>query len=74
MAQLVLTGRAGSPGVGTGRFLPIAATASRNGASPTSVPVANAEERLLAALESAASQLEALATEVSGRVSEDVGS
>jgi phosphoenolpyruvate-protein phosphotransferase len=73
MAQLVLIGRSGSPGVGTGRFLPIATTDARNGASPTSVPAADARERLLVALDAAASQLEALAAEVSTRVSEDVG-
>jgi phosphoenolpyruvate-protein phosphotransferase len=79
MAQLILEGRAGSPGVGTGRLLRIATTDSRNGASPTaatstaSVSAADAREHLLDALETAASQLEALATEVSARVSEDVG-
>jgi multiphosphoryl transfer protein len=73
MAQLVLIGRAGSPGVGAGRFLPIATTDSRNGSSATPVLAADAPERLTAALDAAASQLEALAAEVSARVSEDVG-
>ena len=85
MAQLVLTGRAGSPGVGTGRFLRIPATDSRNGApaTPTTsthgapaaqlVPAAEARQQLIGALDAAASQLEALAAEVSARVSDDVG-
>ena len=73
MAQLVLIGRVGSPGVGTGRLLPIAATNSRNGGSASSVPAADAQQRLLVALDAAATQLEALAAEVSARVNEDVG-
>src|SRR5258705_86319 len=50
MAQLVLVGRAGSPGVGAGRFLPIAATDSRNAwaalrAASALAPAAVAEVR-----------------------------
>jgi len=73
MAQIVLEGRAGSPGVGIGRLLPIAAADSRNGGAATPMPVAGARERLIAALDGAAAQLEALAAEVSARVNEDVG-
>ena len=73
MARLVLTGRSGSPGVGTGRFLPIAASHSRNGGTASSVPAADPRQRLVAALDAAALQLEALAAEVSTRVNEDIG-
>lgn len=73
MAQLVLTGRSGSPGVGTGRFLPIAAADSRNGGPRTAVVAADERQRLVAALDAAATQLEALASEVSARVNEDIG-
>jgi phosphoenolpyruvate-protein phosphotransferase len=73
MAQLILIGRAGSPGIGAGRLLPITAPDSRNGGHASSVPAADARQRLVAALDAAATQLEALAAEVSARVNEDVG-
>jgi multiphosphoryl transfer protein len=78
MAQLILEGRAGSPGIGTGRLLPVAAHATNgNGSSPKPAEAPDAgpaeRDRLLAALEAAAEQLESLAAEVSARVNEDVG-
>jgi len=86
MAQLVLEGRAGSPGIGTGRLLPIGGADSTNGGPATRVPTAvpaplpaassvgDARQRLSDALDAAAAQLEALAREVSARVNEEVGS
>jgi phosphoenolpyruvate-protein phosphotransferase len=75
VAQLVLEGRAGSPGIGTGRLLPIGAPiASRNGSSNGSGHAATDErQRLTLALEAAAQQLESLAAEVSARVNEEIG-
>jgi multiphosphoryl transfer protein len=84
MAQLVLEGRAGSPGIGTGRLLPIGGAESTNGGpatkvptiDPTGIPAAapDARQRLSDALDAAAAQLEALGLEVSARVNEEVGS
>jgi multiphosphoryl transfer protein len=86
VAQLVLEGRAGSPGIGTGRLLPIGGADSSNGGPATKVPTAvpagvpagtsvgDARQRLSDALDAAATQLEALASEVSARVNEEVGS
>ena len=82
MAQLVLVGRAGSPGIGTGRLLRIGDADSRNGRhasamplpKPPTKPAGDARQRLIDALDAAATQLEALAAEVSARVNEDVGS
>jgi multiphosphoryl transfer protein len=80
MAQLILQGRAGSPGIGTGRLLPVAAHATNgNGSSPKRAEPAGAgagpteRNRLVAALEAAAAQLESLAAEGAARVNEDVG-
>jgi len=82
VAQLVLVGRAGSPGIGTGRLLRIGDADSRNGRhasamplpKPPTKPAGDARQRLIDALDAAATQLEALAAEVSARVNEDVGS
>ena len=77
-ADTMLTGRPGSPGVGFGRALVIAPpTPTSPGASAGSRaretdPVAE-KERLQLALETAAAELEALATETTARAGEDVG-
>jgi phosphocarrier protein FPr len=80
MARATLVGRQGSPGVGVGRLLWIAAahetsnghgpggTLARRAADPASERV-----RLQAALDAAAEQLTALAAEATSRAGEDVG-
>jgi multiphosphoryl transfer protein len=80
MAHLVLEGRAGSPGIGTGRLLPMftaappaAPAAPGNGGSASPLAPAAERDRLVVALETAAEQLETLAAEVSARVNDDVG-
>lgn len=77
MAELVLVGRAGSPGIGTGRLLPIGppatSPASHNGTPASLTRPADERARLVAALEVAADQLDALAAEVAERVNEDIG-
>jgi phosphoenolpyruvate-protein phosphotransferase len=71
MATAILQGRPGSPGVGRGTLLPIVrAEANRNGTRPASSE--GERNRLVAALDSAAADLEALATELATRVGEDV--
>jgi phosphoenolpyruvate-protein phosphotransferase len=73
MAEAILLGRAGSPGVGTGRLLPIQSVEDgRNGTS--SAATGDDRERLVRALEAAASQLEDLATQLAARAGTDVGS
>jgi multiphosphoryl transfer protein len=73
MTRAVLTGRVGSPGAGVGRTLvvrttPIEASPPSTGGSP-----ATERERLLAALETAADELEALARQLAERAGEELG-
>ena len=90
MARTILIGRAGSPGVGVGRLLIVRSSApgdggggagaaggslGRNGHGPGAAAGAAAEhERLVQALEQAATELEGLAVTTSARVGEEVGS
>jgi multiphosphoryl transfer protein len=79
MTRNVLVGRAGSPGVGLGRLLLVAPEA--NGHAPVAVsglPVvatdpASERTRLLAALETAAADLESLARQVALRAGGEIG-
>jgi phosphoenolpyruvate-protein phosphotransferase len=72
MAQKILIGRAGSPGIGTGRLLPVApAIAGSNGSAPASA--GDERDRLLRALGAAASELEALAGQLAARTGAEVG-
>jgi len=76
MAQAILVGRAGSPGVGTGRLLRVRTVdpaGSVPGAGMAATP-GGERDRLTRALGSAASELAALADQLSQRVGEDVGS
>jgi phosphocarrier protein FPr len=83
MTRTVLAGRAGSPGVGLGRLLLVGPSANgRTGAAhkvadPTAgssaVDPASERARLLAALDSAALDLEALARQVAARAGEEIG-
>ena len=74
MAEAILVGRAGSPGIGTGRLLPIAADdAERSGAS-AGVEGVDQREILVQALDTAAAELEALAAQLSERVGSEIGS
>jgi multiphosphoryl transfer protein len=75
MASAILVGRAGSPGVGAGRFLPVAADGGA-GSAPVAASEAASDQRqaLALALEAAAAQLEALAAQLSERVGSEVGS
>ena len=80
MTRNVLLGRAGSPGVGLGRLLlvapepnghvPVAAVAGSDGAA---IDAASERARLLAALDTAATDLEALARQVALRAGDEVG-
>ena len=72
MAQKILIGRAGSPGIGTGRLLPVGpAIAGSNGSAPASA--GDERDRLLRALGAAASELEALAGQLAARTGAEVG-
>src|SRR6185312_7947787 len=72
MAQKILVGRAGSPGIGTGRLLPVGpAIAGSNGSAPASA--GDERDRLLRALGAAASDLEALASQLAARTGAEVG-
>lgn len=72
MAQKILIGRAGSPGIGTGRLLPVRpAVAGSNGSAPASA--GDERDRLLRALGAAASELEALAGQLAARTGAEVG-
>jgi len=80
-ASSALTGRPGSPGVGVGRALrvePPAATGSGpalpRGADPLAADPTTEAERLRAALETAAAELNDLAERTSARGGEEVGS
>ena len=78
-ADRMLTGRPGSPGVGFGRALLIAPPTASSPAASADARVAREtdavaeKERLQVALEMAAAELEALATETTARAGEDVG-
>ncbi len=80
MTRNVLLGRAGSPGVGLGRLLLVASES--NGHVPVSgaagpggaaIDVASERARLLIALDTAATDLEALARQVALRAGDEVG-
>lgn len=72
MARAILVGRAGSPGFGTGRLLPIRpAPATGNGTA--AVAAGDERERLVRALDAAAAELETLAARLSERVGGEVG-
>jgi phosphoenolpyruvate-protein phosphotransferase len=75
MAQAILVGRAGSPGVGIGRLLPIdqAGPAERSSADPLASDPAGERDRMLAALTAAADELGALAVQTAERAGEEVG-
>jgi len=83
MARAVLEGRPGSPGVGMGRLLWVAPTATAgseaptvpSGATPSSNGTAAADEsaRLDSALADAATELEQLARDTTARAGEEVG-
>ena len=73
VTRAVLTGRVGSPGAGVGRILivrpaPAGASASRSIGTP-----ATERERLRAALDTAADELEALARQLAERAGEELG-
>ena len=85
MTRVVLTGRAGSPGIGLGRLLIVVPAVNGHGpasrgspgraaasAGPPGGPAAE-RERLVTALETAASDLEALARQVAQRAGEEIG-
>lgn len=72
MAATVLVGRAGSPGLGTGRLLPLPAGAPDRDA-PDSASTGDQAARLAAALEGAAADLEALAEQLTARAGAEVG-
>jgi phosphocarrier protein FPr len=80
MTRAVLPGRAGSPGVGLGRLLLVGragngrpAGAAVPGAAGFPVDPASERARLLAALETARTDLEALARQVALRAGEEIG-
>ena len=80
MTRNVLVGRAGSPGVGLGRLLLVApesnghapATGVADAPSAARDP-ASERTRLLAALDAAATDLEALARQVALRAGDEIG-
>jgi phosphoenolpyruvate-protein phosphotransferase len=72
VAQVILVGRAGSPGIGTGRLLSVGpAIAGANGSAPASA--GDERDRLVRALDVAASELEALASQLAARTGAEVG-
>ena len=79
MTRNVLVGRAGSPGVGLGRLLLVAPSRTGTRRRPASRPAIGATDpaseraRLLAALDAAATDLEALARQVAVRAGDDIG-
>lgn len=75
MTRIVLPGRAGSPGIGVGRLLLIESTAPGTEVvtgTPAGDP-ASEHDRLVIALEAAATDLEALARQVALRAGEEIG-
>jgi phosphocarrier protein FPr len=80
MTRSILVGRAGSPGVGLGRLLLVereanghAPAAELLGPPPGPLDPTAERERLLAALETAAADLEALARQVALRAGDEIG-
>ena len=76
MAEAILVGLAGSPGVGIGRLLPVGVPeASVVAADGDHVSRRSSDERqrLLDAMATAATALESLAIQVSARAGEDIG-
>jgi phosphocarrier protein FPr len=78
MAQATLVGQPGSPGIGQGRLLwvpsePAGPPAGQQGAAAAAPDAATERTRLLAALDEAAAELNALADETAGRAGEEVG-
>ena len=75
MAKAILVGRAGSPGVGAGRFLPIAPLPGAGAERVRPAADVSDQRRTLAlALDAAAGELEALAAKLSERVGGEVSS
>ena len=76
MASLILTGRAGSPGIGLGHLLPVGgngtAASAASDVAATWRPDAE-QARLDAALQEAADQLDALARQTTERAGAEVG-
>lgn len=72
MALAILHGRAGSPGVGTGTLLPVR-SANDGLAERPRASAADQRAQLLNALEAAATELEALASQLAARAGEEVG-
>ncbi len=74
MTRIVLAGRIGSPGAGFGRLLVIRPTRVEpvSGSRPTGSPEAE-RARLVAALETAAGELETLARQLAERAGEEIG-
>ncbi len=80
MTRNVLLGRAGSPGVGLGRLLLVASESNGHvpvsgaaGSGGAAIDVASERARLLIALDTAATDLEALARQVALRAGDEVG-
>ena len=73
MAQATLVGQPGSPGIGVGRLLWVAAESAAPAAEPGALDAATERTRLLAALDEAAAELNALADETTSRAGEEVG-
>jgi phosphoenolpyruvate-protein phosphotransferase len=75
MAEAILVGLAGSPGVGVGRLLPVGTPDGGDVASSDDASRGSSDERqrLLDALATAATALESLALQVSARAGEEVG-
>ena len=76
MTRTVLAGRAGSPGVGVGRLLLVVAGSNGHHPDPGAGGQGDAaaeRTRLLAALEMAAKDLEALARDVALRAGDEIG-
>ena len=80
MTRCVLAGRAGSPGVGLGRLLLVAPPANGHSTGAVETPSgssrgdpASERARLLAALDAAASDLEALAGQLAERAGDEIG-
>lgn len=74
MAQATLVGQPGSPGIGVGRLLWVAAEpAATPAGEPGALDAAVERSRLLAALDAAAAELNALADETTSRAGEEVG-
>jgi phosphoenolpyruvate-protein phosphotransferase len=72
MTRTVLAGRAGSPGIGLGRLLLVGPAGNGRAAEASGDP-SSERARLLAALDAAATDLEALARQVALRAGDEVG-